>query len=61
MFCILEETYKETCERRKTIAMRKLNGKIESLKMLVNEAPKEIREKMRKQIIESFSDLIING
>ena len=41
--------------------MRKLNGKIESLKMLVNEAPKEIREKMRKQIIESFSDLIING
>jgi len=45
---------KEQKDIKKRVAFRKLEGKINSLKMLIDGAPSDIRDKMKKQIIEKF-------
>jgi hypothetical protein len=48
MFCTYEPTYEDMKKARHAAARRKLRGKIESLKMLINANPDLSNEMKRK-------------
>lgn len=53
MFDISEPSYQEMKVIRKRAAMRKLKGKIESLKMLIDNNP-DLKNEMKQQLLAEF-------